>query len=146
MSLARSPKYLRSPAVSKLYEDMQRWANVTKKILSKGEVNYITKGLSKVVIVQSRHRPNDALGEGFTHGGFAKACRLELAIYPYKLVDTRNANCASNKEMHLPCGKELLVREDPHNAYPDYEEDPRNQLDGRTIGKVENSKEKQSMA
>ena len=123
-------KYLRSPAVSKLYEDMQRWANDSKKIPSKGEVIYMTKGLSKVMIVQSGNRPNDAFGKGFTHGGLAKACRSAPTIFPYKLVNASKANCASDKDLRLPVGKGLLVREDPYNADPNDEEDPRNQLDG----------------
>ena len=83
------------------------------------------------MIVQSGNRPNDAFGKGFTHGGLAKACRSAPTIFPYELVNASKANCASDKDLRLPVGKGLLVREDPYNADPNDEEDPRNQLDDK---------------
>ena len=49
-------------------------------------------------------------------GGFAKACSSDPAIYPYKLVDAGSANCVADREMQLPTGKGLMVRQNPNQC------------------------------
>ena len=125
-------KYLRWPATRKLYEGLQHMAEDEKRILTKTEIKYYSGELGKRLIVQSGHRVNDAYGEGFMMGDFAKVCREGAAIYPYKMVDEGSANCIAEKEMNMLAGKGLLVQQNPLECNPADQDDPRNQNDGQT--------------
>ena len=120
--------YLKTPKTRKLFSDLKDLAEDDTIVISPYQINYLTRGVVKIMIVQSGHRPGDAFGAEFTRAKFAKACRDPPARHPYAIgKDPANPDTVTPSEFRP--GTLLRVIQDPHQHDPADPEDPQNRKD-----------------